>query len=55
MFFHVSQGEDSAQPIVLPIEVSDKGAPASWPNGFFDQQSLNLRDIARASTGGKLD
>jgi predicted ATPase len=31
---------------VKPIELKDDGSLSEWPRGFFDQQSINLRQLA---------
>lgn len=48
--FQFEQGNAESQPSVLPISMSPDGALNKWPRGFFDQQSITLRQIANTKS-----
>lgn len=48
---YFSHNEDSRQPEVQPISISDKGELSDWPSGFFDQTQIDHAELFNLRRG----
>jgi len=48
---YFSHNEDSRQPEVQPISISEKGELSDWPSGFFDQTQIDHSELFNLRRG----
>ncbi|WP_055443425.1 DUF3696 domain-containing protein [Lacinutrix himadriensis] len=42
---YFSHNEESLQPVIEPISISNKGELSKWPKGFFDQTQMDFSEL----------